>query len=187
MQKISAFIAALATLFVVSQASALSPPQTFSMSNSSAITSNFSGFQATLSSVAPPVASPDGGNAAKVLRSSGSVFTIDTFSTLFPAFPYTYSCVSAYVRAGSASSVGKTSRLFARERTPAGALVGQNSTSVTLSNSWQQVFAYRTMTGAGTNYMDFYVDLTDSTAGSYFFVDGMHVDGGIVPDPPGSC
>lgn len=115
------------------------------------------------------------------------MFTIDTFSTLFPAFPYTYSCVSAYVRAGSASSVGKTSRLFARERTPAGALVGQNSTSVTLSNSWQQVFAYRTMTGAGTNYMDFYVDLTDSTAGSYFFVDGMHVDGGIVPDPPGSC
>jgi hypothetical protein len=185
MKKISTIVAALAAVFVVSQASALSPPQTFSMQTSTDVTNNFTSWQATRASAAPPSASPNGGNAMKVTRSSGTVFSAGTYSTLFTGWLPTYSCAEVYVRAGSASSVGKTSKLFIRERTAGGTLVGQNSTSIVLSNSWQLVGAQRTVTGG--NNLDFYIDLTDSTAGSYFWVDGLYVDGSLVPFPPPGC
>lgn len=188
MRRIFGSVAALAAGLAIfaSSALALSPPQTFNMSKTSEVTNYFSGWNASLSSVVPSPPSSAGGNVAQATRTGGSVYSIGTFSSLFPNWGNSHACMSVWVKAGSASSVGKTSRAFIRERTSGGTLVGQNSVSYTLTNSWVEVFVYRSGIGS-TNKLDFYVDLTDSTSGSYFQIDGMHVEGSPFPEPPGSC
>ena len=100
----------------------------------------WSGYQATLVREAQAGA-PAGGYVAKVTRSSGTSFTIDDGARAVPSLVAgtTYTA-EVWVKAASASSVGKPIQIKLRERTAAGTVVADvGSANVALTNSWQKL------------------------------------------------
>jgi hypothetical protein len=88
---------------------------------------------------------------AQVTRTAGTSFTIDdsafTVSSTVPGRAYT---ATAWVKAGSAQSVGASVQLKLRERAAGGSQVADvGSPSVTLTNSWQKLTVSRTTTSSG--------------------------------------
>ena len=96
---------------------------------------------------------PAGQYVARVTRSTGTSFTIDDNAVTVPSTVAgrTYAA-TAWIRAGSAASVGATAQLKLRERTPAGAQVADvGSPTITLTTAWQKVTVSRTTASAGDN------------------------------------
>jgi PKD repeat protein len=94
---------------------------------------------------------PEGQYVAEVTRASGTSFTLDdsAFTVTSTVSGRTYTA-SAWVRAGSAASVGKLAQLRLRERTSSGGAVADvGSTEVALTTSWQKLTVSRTATTAG--------------------------------------
>ena len=88
-----------------------------------------------------------GGFVAKVTRSTGTSFTIDDGARAVPNLVAgtTYNA-EAWVRAASASAVGKPIQIKLRERTAADAVVADvGSPNVSLTNSWQKLTLSRTV------------------------------------------
>lgn len=128
------------------------PPPGNLIANSSFETglSGWGTWQASLTRVAQAGA-PDGGFVAAVTRTTGTSFTLDdgafTVSSTTPGRTYT---ATAWVKAGSSASVGKTAQLKLRERAAGGAQVADvGSPTVTLGNSWQKLTVTRTTTTSG--------------------------------------
>ena len=110
-------------------------------------TSGWAGFQGSLAREVLGGA-PDGGAVARVTRSSGTYFTIDAGDNVASTAAVTYRA-TAWVKAASASSVGKPIQIKLRERNAGGTVIADvSSPAVNLSNSWQQLTVQRT-TAAG--------------------------------------
>jgi hypothetical protein len=79
----------------------------------------------------------------------------------------------AWVKAASASSVGKPISIKLRERTAAGAVVADvSSPAVTLTNAWQKVAVGLTTTTTGGN-LGVRVSHGSAAAGNAFWVDAV--------------
>jgi PKD repeat protein len=130
----------------------------------------WSGYQATLAREAQAGA-PDGGFVARVTRSTGTSFTIDGGRNVASAAAVSYTA-SAWVRAASASSVGKPIQIKLRERNAAGTVVADvGSPNVALSNSWQKVTVTRT--AAAGNSLGVRLSHGSAVTGNAFFADAF--------------
>ena len=144
-------------------------------------TVGWSGFQGTLVREAQAGA-PNGAYVARVTRSSGTYFTIDGGNNVSPTLATTYTA-TAWVRAASASSVGKPIQIKLRERTASGAAVADvGSANVLLTNAWQQLTVTRT-TAAG-NQLGVRLSHGSATTGDAFFADAFALSTGTAPPPP---
>jgi hypothetical protein len=138
-------------------------------------TVGWSGFQGTLVREAQAGA-PNGAYVARVTRSSGTYFTIDGGNNISPTLATTYTA-TAWVRAASASSVGKPIQIKLRERTASGAAVADvGSANVLLTNAWQQLTVTRT-TAAG-NQLGVRLSHGSATTGDAFFADAFAITRG---------
>ncbi len=149
-------------------------------------TTGWTTWQGTLSRVTLPDA-PDGVAVARIARSTGTVFTLDdapeTVASTTAGTEYTG---RMYVKAATASSVGKRVRLNMREWTPAGAQrVRFTSPSLTLTGTFQQVSVTGTAQASGDE-MDLYIAQEGAAAGDAIYVDlaSMTVGGATPPPPP---
>ena len=152
---------------------AVTPPTSNLLSNPSFETnlSGWNGYQATLAREAQAGA-PQGGFVAKVTRSTGTSFTIDDAARAVPNLVAgtTYNA-EVWVKAASASSVGKPIQIKLRERTAADAVVADvGSPSVALTNSWQKLTLSRTVVTAGGN-LGLRVSQGGAVAGDAFYVE----------------
>lgn len=151
------------------------PPPGNLIANSSfeASLSGWGTWQASLARVAQAGA-PDGGFVAAVTRTTGTSFTIDdgAFTVSSTASGRTYTA-SAWVKAGSAASVGKGVQLKLRERTAGGAQVADvGSSTVNLTTSWQRLTVSRTATGSGGT-LGVRISHGGAVAGSVLNADGI--------------
>ena len=97
------------------------------------------------------------------------------------------------MKAASPSAVGKPARVVIRERTAAGAAVGESSsTAVALTNTFQAITVTRTAAATG-NVVDLYIQQDNAVAGDAFYVDVATLvpstaggGGGTVPVPTGN-
>jgi hypothetical protein len=95
----------------------------------------------------------------------------ETESVAFTAKSAAYTA-TAYV-AGRGTSVGKAVKLGVRETTPAGAPVGDDTTTtITLSTTFQPVAVTRTAQASG-NTLQIYVLRSDAQAGEQFLLDAV--------------
>ncbi|MFB3903518.1 MAG: carbohydrate binding domain-containing protein [Acidobacteriota bacterium] len=149
--------------------------------------SNLTGWeswQGALSRVA--MLAPDGGYVVKVTRSTGTSFTVDDnpASVSSTTAGQTYKG-SAWVKAASSSSVGKTVTLRMRELTTGGALVQEwASTGVVLSNNFQKLSVSATPQGNG-NTLDIRISQTGAVSGDAFYADLFVILPGTTPPPSG--
>jgi PKD repeat protein len=135
----------------------------------------WSGYQATLAREAQAGA-PDGGFVARVTRSTGTSFTIDGGRNVASTAAATYTA-SAWVRAASASSVGKPIQIKLRERNAAGTVVADvGSANVALSNSWQKLTVTRA--AAAGNNLGVRLSQGSAVTGNAFFADAFVVTAG---------
>ena len=119
---------------------------------------------------------PDGGFVARVTRSTGTSFTIDGGRNVATTAATTYTA-SAWVRAASASSVGKPIQIKLRERNTAGTVIADvGSANVALSNTWQKVTVTRA-TAAGNN-LGVRLSHASAVTGDAFFADGFVLTAG---------
>jgi PKD repeat protein len=133
-------------------------------------TSGWAGFQGSLAREAQAGA-PDGSAVVRVTRSSGTYFTIDAGDNIASTAAVTYRA-TAWVKAATASSVGKPIQIKLRERTSGGTVVADvSSPAVNLSNSWQQLTVQRT-TAAG-NRLGVRLSHQSAVAGDAFFADAF--------------
>ncbi len=149
------------------------PPASNLLANPSFETNltGWSGYQATLVREAQAGA-PAGGYVAKVTRSSGTSFTIDDGARAVPSLVAgtTYTA-EIWVKAASASSVGKPIQIKLRERTASGTVVADvGSPNVALTNSWQKLTLTRTVVTAGGN-LGLRVSHGSAVAGDAFYAD----------------
>lgn len=130
------------------------------------------GVQGSLSRVER--AAPNGRHVAKVTREGGSTYSIDQSSPMVGSIPAgaSYSA-SAYVRAASASAVGKPIALVLRERTGTGEVVQLfRSAPAKLTDSFQQLHVYaRTLTEGDELKLELLQD--DAMSGDAFYVDAF--------------
>ena len=126
---------------------------------------------------------PDGGFVARVTRSTGTSFTIDGGRNVATTAATTYTA-SAWVRAASASSVGKPIQIKLRERNAAGTVIADvGSVNVALSNTWQKLTVTRA-TAAGDN-LGVRLSHASAVTGDAFFADAFSLTaGGSDPPPP---
>ena len=162
------------------------PPPANLLSNPSfeTNTSAWSGYQATLAREAQAGA-PAGSYVAKVTRSTGTSFTIDDGARAVPnttaGISYT---AEAWVKAASASSVGKPIQIKLRERTSAGTVVADvGSANIPLTNAWQRITVSLVTTTTGGN-LGVRVSHGGAVAGDAFYVDALVLGGGGDPPPP---
>jgi PKD repeat protein len=136
--------------------------------------SNWSGVGATVARTALAGA-PNGGFVAKVTRTAGAYFTLDDTPATVPSAPAgaTYKA-TAWVRAASASSVGKQAFVSLREQTAGGGFVQSANGFVTLTNTFQPVSATLTARTAG-DVVDVYAGQSGGAAGDAFYVDLISV------------
>jgi hypothetical protein len=114
---------------------------------------------------------PDGGAVARVARTSGVYFTIDAGDNVASTAAATYTA-TAWVKAATASSIGKPIQIKLRERTPAGTTVADaGSAAVSLSSSWQQLTVQRT-TAAG-NRLGVRLSHSSAVTGNAFYADAF--------------
>jgi PKD repeat protein len=133
-------------------------------------TTGWAGFQGTVVREAQ-VGAPDGGAVARVARTSGVYFTIDAGDNVASTAAATYTA-TAWVKAATASSIGKPIQIKLRERTPAGTTVADaGSAAVSLSSSWQQLTVQRT-TAAG-NRLGVRLSHTSAVTGNAFYADAF--------------
>ena len=133
-------------------------------------TSGWAGFQGSLAREVLAGA-PDGGVVARVTRSSGTYFTIDAGDNVASTAAATYRA-TAWVKAASASSVGKPIQIKLRERNAGGTVIADvSSPAVNLSNSWQQLTVQRT-TAAG-NRLGVRLSHQSAVAGDAFHADAF--------------
>ena len=137
------------------------------------------GYQSTIAPVAQS-APPDGDMVAKVTATDGPSFTIDDTARAVPRTTagkaYT---ATAWVRAASASSVGKSAQLKLRELDAQGHTVADvASPAVSLTSTWQQVLVQITTTTTGGS-LDVRVSEGDAQAGDAFFADAFS----LTPQP----
>ena len=133
-------------------------------------TVGWSGFQGTLAREAQAGA-PNGAYVARVTRASGTYFTIDGGTNVSPTLAATYTA-TAWVRAASASSVGKPIQIKLRERTASGTQVADvSSANVLLTTSWQQLTVTRT--AAAGNQLGVRLSHGSATTGDAFFADAF--------------
>ena len=133
-------------------------------------TSGWAGFQGSLAREVLAGA-PDGSAVARVTRSSGTYFTIDAGDNVASTAAVTYRA-TAWVKAASASSVGKPIQIKLRERNAGGTVIADvSSPAVNLSNSWQQLTVQRT-TAAG-NRLGVRLSHQSAVAGDAFHADAF--------------
>ena len=145
-------------------------------------TVGWSGFQGTLLREAQAGA-PNGGYVARVTRSSGTYFTIDGGNNVSPTVAGATYTATAWVKAASASSVGKPIQIKLRERTTSGTVVADvGSANVLLTNAWQQLTVTRT-TAAG-NQLGVRLSHGSAVTGNAFFADAFALSTGAAPPPP---
>ena len=112
-------------------------------------TTGWGPYQATVARVAGTTL-PDGAFFARLTQTAGGFFALDDApDTVASATLGSTYQATAYLRAGSASAVGKTAVLRIREMTPAGELVSEFSGAVTLTNAFQPVSVFSTTRAAG--------------------------------------
>ncbi|MGE5482856.1 MAG: carbohydrate binding domain-containing protein [Bacteroidota bacterium] len=133
--------------------------------------SGWESWQGTLTRVSLGDA-PDGSYVAKVTRSTGSSFTIDdnpaSVSSTVAGQKY---WASAWVKAASSSSLGKTVTLRLREINSSGVLVKETvSPGIALTNSFQQLFVTVTVTASG-NTLDLRISQGGAASGDAFYAD----------------
>ncbi len=147
-------------------------------------TVGWSGYQGSLTREAQ-VGAPHGGAVARVAWTSGTYFTIDGGNNVTSTAAATYTA-TAWVKAATASSIGKPIQIKLRERTPAGATVADvGSVSVSLTTSWQQLTVQRT-TAAG-NRLGVRLSHTSAVSGNAIYADAFTLStGGPEPPPPNS-
>ena len=133
-------------------------------------TTGWAGFQGSLAREAQAGA-PDGGSVARVTRTGGTYFTIDAGDNVASTAATTYTA-TVWVKAATASSVGKPIQIKLRERNAAGTVVADvSSPAVTLSNSWQKLTVQRT-TAAG-NRLGVRASHQSAVSGNAFFADAF--------------
>ena len=171
---------------VVSAAPPPPPPSSNVLSNPSfeVNLSGWNGYQASLLREAQSGA-PDGSYVAKVTRSSGTAFTIDDGARAVPSTTAGTSYVAeAWVKAATASSVGKPIQIMLRERTSAGTVVADvGSPKVALTNAWQQLTVSRVTTTTGGS-LGVRVNHGSAATGNAFWVDAVLLSGGGEAPPP---
>ncbi len=152
-------------------------------------------WQSTLARTAVADA-PNGNFAMQVSQASGTFYTIDdTPDTVPSATAGTNYTGTAYVKAATASAVGKPVRIVVRERTAAGGLVAETtSAAVTLTNAFQPITVTRTAQTTG-DVIDLYIQQDTAVAGNAFYADlislvpaagGGGGGGGTTPVPTGN-
>jgi len=158
---------------VVSAAPPPPPPSSNLLSNPSfeVNLSGWNGWQSSLLREAQSGA-PDGSYVAKVTRSSGTAFTIDDGARAVTSTRAGTSYVAeAWVRAATASSVGKPVQILLRERTSTGTAVADvGSPNVALTNAWQRITVSRIATTTGGN-LGVRVNQGSAVTGNAFWVD----------------
>jgi PKD repeat protein len=133
-------------------------------------TSGWAGYQGSLAREVLSGA-PDGSAVVRVTRSSGTYFTIDAGDNITSTSAVTYRA-TAWVKAASASSVGKPIQIKLRERSAGGTVIADvSSPAVNLSNSWQQLTVQRT-TAAG-NRLGVRLSHQSAAAGDAFHADAF--------------
>jgi PKD repeat protein len=133
-------------------------------------TVGWSGYQGSLTREAQ-VGAPHGGAVARVGWTSGTYFTIDGGDNVTSTAAATYTA-TAWVKAATASSIGKPIQIKLRERTSGGTVVADVATpAVNLSSSWQQLTVQRT-TAAG-NRLGVRLSHTSAVAGNAFYADAF--------------
>ena len=137
-------------------------------------------YQATLARVVQPDA-PNGGFVAQVSQAAGTFYTIDdTPDTVASTTAGTSYAGTAYVKAASASAVGKPVRVVVREWTPAGAFVNETSSApVNLTNAFQPISVTGVAQTTGDR-IDLYVQQDNAVAGDAFYTDLLS----LVPTAP---
>jgi hypothetical protein len=135
-------------------------------------TASWNSWQGSISRVALSGA-PDGSYVAKVSRGSGDAFSIDDDKPTVASVPAgaTYSA-SVYVRAASASSVGKSGVFALREWKNGAEVKRWRSPTVTLSNTWQKVVVSGATPAAGNSLDAFFVQ-SSATSGDAFYADAF--------------
>jgi hypothetical protein len=122
---------------------------------------------------------PNGVWVAKIARTGGTGFTIDDSPTtvLSSVGGATYSA-RAFVRAASASSVGKTIRIYLRERTPSGGTLRTlTGPAFSLTGDFQAITHEITPQAAG-NQVELYIAQAGAGAGDAFYVDRIELTTG---------
>ena len=127
---------------------------------------------------------PDGAAVARVAWRSGSYFTIDdgggSLRSTTPGVLYT---ATAWVKAASATSVGKPVTLKVRERTSSGAVAADvSSPVVTLTNSWQKLMVTRTTTTTGGS-LGVRISHDGAVSGTAMYADAFSLTGGTGTPP----
>lgn len=137
-------------------------------------TASWSSWQGTLGRVALGGA-PNGGYVAKVTCRSGNAFSIDDDDATVASVPSgsTYTA-SFYVRAASASSVGKPGVFALREWRNGVEVKRWSSSSVTLSNTWQKVTVSGATPSAGSSLDAFFVQ-SSAANGDAFYADAFEL------------
>lgn len=145
-------------------------------------TASWSSWQGSISRVALGGA-PHGAYVAKVSRASGTAFSIDDDNSAVASVPSGATYMAAvYVRAASASSVGKPGVLALREWKSGSEVKRWRSPTVTLSNTWQRVVVSGVTPAAG-NSLDAFFSQSSATSGDAFYADAFELVRGSSPAP----
>lgn len=118
---------------------------------------------------------PDGSYVAKVARVSGTSYSIDDATDAVASVPAeaTYGA-SVFVRAASASSVGKPVTLVIREKAGGSEVKQWRSSVVHLSNAWQKLVVDQAAPGAG-HALDVFVSQGSASGGDAFYADAFEL------------
>lgn len=148
-------------------------------------TASWLSWQGTVTRIALAGA-PDGGFVARVARATGNAYSLDDSVVPVASSPTGASYRSSvFVRAASASAVGKPIVLVIRERTSTGGFVKEwSSAPSALTNSFVQLDA--SAAPAAGHQLDVYVSQANAVAGDAFYADNISLtkNGGSPPPPP---
>lgn len=136
-------------------------------------------WQGSLTRVELGPAAPSGTFVGKLTRTAGTAFTVDDTNPTVPstAAGASYNA-SAQIAAATASSVGKNSRIFLRERNSAGSVLRTVSgPTLTLSGSFQEATASITPLSAG-NKIEVYIDQSGAASGDAIYLDSISLTAG---------
>jgi hypothetical protein len=130
---------------------------------------------------------PDGAWFARLTQATGNFFAMDNVpNTVATAAAGSTYQARAYLRAGSASAVGKTAVVRVREQSPAGELVSEYTSQVTLTNAFQPVTVLSTTRVGGDN-LDITIGVLNAATGDALDVDAVSMiatTGGAGYDKP---
>ncbi|WP_217924433.1 right-handed parallel beta-helix repeat-containing protein [Miltoncostaea oceani] len=136
-------------------------------------------WQASLTRVNLGAGAPAGSHVVKATRTTGTSFTIDdTNPTVASASTGVTYFASAKIAAANSTSVGKTSRIYLRERDASGAVLRTlNGPALTLSTSFQTATAEITPLSAG-NKIEIYINQASAASGDAIYLDDITLTAG---------